>query len=312
MGIKSLGYMGFSVSDVPAWRSFLTEKVGLMEVVGSDDDNALYRMDSRSWRLAVDKGSTDDLAFAGYEVANPQALKSFTERLQEACVQVKTGDAQLAEKRGVMELISFEDPFGLPLEIYYGATEIFEQPFVSSRGITGFLTGDQGAGHYLYVVPNIEKGLEFYTGIMGFEMSDVIDIEMGQGITVRAYFLHCNGRHHSLAIAEAPLPKKIHHFLLQVLTLDDVGHAYDRIDGVKDSSSDSNPQVPENSDAAASKVTTTLGRHVNDHMISFYSKTPSGFELEIGWGAREVDDQTWVMARHKRTAMWGHKSLRNK
>lgn len=55
MGIKSLGYMGFSVSDVPAWRSFLTEKVGLMEVVGSDE-NALYRMDSRSWRIAVERG----------------------------------------------------------------------------------------------------------------------------------------------------------------------------------------------------------------------------------------------------------------
>ncbi|WP_447847067.1 hypothetical protein [Pseudomonas aeruginosa] len=47
--------MGFSVSDVPAWRSFLTEKVGLMEVVGSDE-NALYRMDSRSWRIAVERG----------------------------------------------------------------------------------------------------------------------------------------------------------------------------------------------------------------------------------------------------------------
>jgi len=47
-------------------------------------------------------------------------------------------------------------------------------------------------------------------------------------------------------------------------------------------------------------------------MISFYSETPSGFELEFGWGAREVDDRSWVMTRHKRTAMWGHKSLRNK
>lgn len=46
MGIKSLGYMGFSVSDVQAWRSYLTKKIGLMEVNGSDE-KALYRMDSR-------------------------------------------------------------------------------------------------------------------------------------------------------------------------------------------------------------------------------------------------------------------------
>lgn len=28
MSIKSLGYMGFSVKDVPAWRSFMTQKLG--------------------------------------------------------------------------------------------------------------------------------------------------------------------------------------------------------------------------------------------------------------------------------------------
>ncbi|MBH2031257.1 MULTISPECIES: biphenyl-2,3-diol 1,2-dioxygenase [Pseudomonas] len=311
MGIKSLGYMGFSVSDVPAWRSFLTEKVGLMEVVGSDE-NALYRMDSRSWRIAVERGEADDLAFAGYEVANPLALKLITERLREAGVQVRTGDTELAEKRGVMELVSFEDPFGMPLEIYYGATELFEQPFVSGTGVTGFLTGDQGAGHYFYAVPNIEEGLAFYTGILGFQMSDVIDIAMGPDITVRGYFLHCNGRHHTMAIAEAPLPKRVHHFLLQALTLDDVGHAYDRIDGLGDKSTDSNLRVPANSDIRSSRITATIGRHVNDHMISFYAETPSGFELEFGWGARDVDDRSWVMTRHKRTAMWGHKSMRNK
>lgn len=87
MSIKSLGYMGFAVKDVPAWRSFLTKKVGLMEVAGSDE-SAQYRMDSRSWRIAVQKGESDDLAFAGYEVANPAALQEMTERLRNAGIQV--------------------------------------------------------------------------------------------------------------------------------------------------------------------------------------------------------------------------------
>jgi biphenyl-2,3-diol 1,2-dioxygenase len=79
-----------------------------------------------------------------------------------------------------------------------------------------------------------------------------------------------------------------------------------------DKTIDSNLRLPTNVDRTASCLTTTIGRHVNDHMISFYSRTPSGFELEFGWGAREVDDRSWVMTRHNRTAMWGHKSLRNK
>jgi biphenyl-2,3-diol 1,2-dioxygenase len=311
MGIKSLGYMGFSVSDVQAWRSYLTKKIGLMEVNGSDE-KALYRMDSREWRIAIEKGDSDDLEFAGYEVANPKALRLMTERLREAGVQVKTGDTELAEKRGVMELISFKDPFGLSLELYYGATELFEQPFVSPTGVSGFVTGEQGAGHYFYAVPDIEKGLSFYTDLLGFELSDVIDIAMGPELTARGYFLHCNGRHHTMAIAEAPLPKRVHHIMMQALTIDDVGHTLDRLDGLTDKSIDSNLRAEENDSSASSMITATLGRHVNDHMVSFYAATPSGFELEFGWGARDVKDPSWVVTRHNRTAMWGHKSVRRK
>lgn len=245
-------------------------------------------------------------------MANPKALRLMTERLREAGVEVKTGDTELAEKRGVMDLISFNDPFGMSLELYYGATELFEQPFISSAGVSGFVTGEQGAGHYFYAVPDIEKGLSFYTELLGFQLSDVIDIAMGPDITVRGYFLHCNGRHHTLAIAEAPLPKRVHHFLLQALTLDDVGYAYDRLDGSSDKLTDSNLRAEESDNNTSSMITATIGRHVNDHMVSFYAETPSGFELEFGWGARDVDDCSWVVTRHNRTAMWGHKSVRRK
>lgn len=306
MGIKSLGYMGFSVSDVPAWREFLANKIGLMEV-DADEEGARYRMDSYGWRVAIERGGDDDISFAGYEVTGPESLKEMTVRLMNAGIDVSTGNSALAEKRNVMELISFEDPFGTTLEIYYGATEVYEHPFVSSTGITGFKTEEQGAGHYLYAVPDINKALDFYVGTLEFQMSDVIDIGMAPGVTVRAYFLHCNGRHHTIAIAEAPMPKKIHHFLLQVNTIDDVGHACDRLDGV-DKNIDSNLGSAESD--VESCLTTTLGRHVNDHMLSFYAATPSGFEVEVGWGPRDVDDASWVVSRHKRTAMWGHKSLR--
>jgi biphenyl-2,3-diol 1,2-dioxygenase len=306
MSIKSLGYIGFSVSDVSEWRNFLSNKIGLMEVDG-DEDSARYRMDCRSWRISVEKGSDDDISFAGYEVADPESLKEITERLIKDGIDVTIGDEKLAKKRNVMELISFKDPFGMSLEIYYGATEVYQLPFVSSTGVTGFRTGEQGAGHYFYVVSNIEKALDFYTKTMGFKMSDVIDIAMGPDLTVRGYFLHCNGRHHTLAIAEAPIPKKIHHFLLQANTIDDVGHACDRLDAI-DTNIDSNLGTAEGN--VESCLTTTLGRHVNDHMLSFYAVTPSGFEVEFGWGPRDIDHESWVMTHHNRTAMWGHKSLR--
>ena len=54
-------------------------------------------------------------------------------------------------------------------------------------------------------------------------------------------------------------------------------------------------------------IGTTLGRHVNDHMTSFYSWSPSKFLFEYGWGGRSIDPDTWTA--HERTegpSLWGH------
>jgi hypothetical protein len=32
-------------------------------------------------------------------------------------------------------------------------------------------------------------------------------------------------------------------------------------------------------------IAQTLGRHTNDRIVSFYARTPSGFEVEFGFGA---------------------------
>lgn len=291
MSIKTLGYMGFAVSDVAAWRSFLTQKLGLMDA-GTTDNGDLFRVDSRAWRIAVQQGEADDLAYAGYEVADAAGLAQMADKLKQAGIAVTTGDVSLARRRGVTGLITFADPFGLPLEIYYGASELFEKPFLPGAAVSSFLTAEQGLGHFVRCVPDSDKALAFYTDVLGFRLSDVIHMKMGPDVTVPAYFLHCNERHHTLAIAAFPLPKRIHHFMLEVASLDDVGFAYDRAD-------------------ADGLITSTLGRHTNDHMVSFYAATPSGLEVEYGWSARTVD-RSWSVVRHDSTSMWGHKPARKK
>src|SRR3546814_10195357 len=80
-------------------------------------------------------------------------------------------------------------------------------------------------------------------------------------MTLTVYFFYCNGRHHTFAFGKLPGPKKLHHFMLQTNSMDDVGLAYDRFD-------------------AERAIVMTLGRHTNDHMVSFYGATPSGFAVE--------------------------------
>lgn len=290
MTVERLGYLGFEVSDVLAWRDFMTEKLGAMESSG-DEKSARFRTDSRDWRLLVEYGESDDISFAGYEVDGEDALLEIKTRLEARGVTVTTESAELAADRGVLGLLSCTDPANTRIEIFYGATEVPDQPFVSPSGVAGFMAGDQGLGHYVLAVPDVDAAMDFYVKGLGFHVSDIADWRMNEELTVRLYFLHCNGRHHTLALAGLPGNKKVHHFLLETKQMDDVGFAYDKFD-------------------ADGTVVMTLGRHVNDHMFSFYGATPSGFAVEYGWGARQIEPG-WSVTRYDEISIWGHKFVAN-
>ncbi|MBL6938227.1 MAG: biphenyl-2,3-diol 1,2-dioxygenase [Alphaproteobacteria bacterium] len=290
MGVSALGYLGFEVSDLAAWRRYATNFLGLMDA-STGEDELRFRIDARSWRIAATKGSRDDLAFIGFEVPNKAALQAVVARLKAIGIEAHA-DEDLAKRRGVTGLVTCSDPSGTPVEIYFGATEVFPNPLISPAGVRGFVTGEQGLGHIVLYAADAAASLRFYQEGLGFRLSDNIDMPLGPDFSLELTFLHCNARHHTIAIVPAPLPKRLNHFMLQVEDQEDVGLAYDR------------------ADKQGVKIANTLGRHTNDHMFSFYAFTPSGFEVEFGWGARTVGPD-WTVVRHKSNSTWGHKRLSN-
>ena len=48
-----------------------------------------------------------------------------------------------------------------------------------------------------------------------------------------------------------------------------------------------------------------IGRHPNDRMLSFYVLTPAGFDIEYGWGGREIEGD-WQVEEYDRISLWGH------
>lgn len=288
MSIQSLGYVGFAVKDPQAWDAFATGVLGLMPGEGAGAARR-YRLDDLGWRIAVEAGEADDLAYVGFEVAGPAALEAMRERLAAGGVAVGNGDPALVAERGVLGLITCQDPDGLPVEIFYGPTLRTETPFASPAGVSAFQTGDQGLGHIVLSTRDIGASRGFYQDLLGFRLSDIISMRMGPQFSLEMEFFHCNPRHHTLALMPAPLPKRLHHFMVQVPTLDAVGFALER------------------AEAAGAPITASLGRHTNDHMVSFYARTPGGFEVEFGYGALEVDEATWRVGRHDKPSSWGHK-----
>ena len=48
------------------------------------------------------------------------------------------------------------------------------------------------------------------------------------------------------------------------------------------------------------------GADANDLMVSFYVRTPGGFDIEYGTDGRLVDDVTWISRESTAVSLWGH------
>jgi 2,3-dihydroxybiphenyl 1,2-dioxygenase len=283
--IAQLGYLGFEVSDLPAWEAFATGVLGLA-VAGRGEGGAFsLRLDGHAHRIFVEPGPADDAAFVGWQVAGEAAFAEAVDRLRRAGAGVVLGSPADAARRHVAALGRFRDPGGVPSEVFYGP-EMAPGPFRSPLVKSGFLAGDLGLGHVVVSARDQGESRAFYCDALGFRLSDRIVAEV-HGHRADMIFLHTNRRHHSVAFGDRQ-DKTIHHFMLEVGSMDDVGLAFDR------------------ALRAGVRIMHTLGRHPNDGMFSFYARTPSGLQIEVGWGGREVDDAAWEPAVYDHVSVWGH------
>lgn len=63
--------------------------------------------------------------------------------------------------------------------------------------------------------------------------------------------------------------------------------------------------------AEEGRVATTLGRHLNDLVTSFYPRTPDDFLVEYGWGGRRLDLASWQPHEVQYgSSLWGHERYR--
>lgn len=284
-GVAQLGYLVFEVRQIAAWERFAVDILGL-EIASRRQDGALaLRMDGHCQRFVIQSGEADDLAAVGWQVDDEAALAELTARLRAAGVAVSDGTEDEAAARRVRRLVKLVDPAGIPTELYCGAA-LAETPFVGRAVRSGFVADDYGLGHVVLAARNQKESQAFYCDLLGFRLSDQIVTEI-YGFHVDIVFLHANRRHHSVALGEQQ-KKRLHHFMLEARSMDDVGLAFDRA---------WKSGVP---------IMQTLGRHPNDRMFSFYAKTPSGFQFEMGWGGREVDDATWQPTTYDQISEWGH------
>jgi len=288
-GVKELAYVVYEASDLADWEHFGVALLGMQ--LGEKADGLLtLRTDEKAHRWVVTEGPADDLVASGYEVESGASLDKILDRLTRAGLEVVEGDSALAAARRVDRIVTTTDPMGNRVELVTGFADA-ETPFHPEALLGRFVTGAGGAGHQVLLSKGVSRVdyLAFYEGLLGFRISDIIVEELAPGIVADLIFLHCNPRHHTIAVGDMPHPKRTHHFMLEVTDIRDVGLAWDRCL------------------RAGQPFEMTLGMHPNDHMFSFYVKTPSGFAVEYGWGGLLIeDDETWQVQTFDRLNNWGH------
>ncbi|MCU1454111.1 MAG: 2,3-dihydroxybiphenyl 1,2-dioxygenase [Acidimicrobiales bacterium] len=285
MDICSLGYLGFDTVDTKAWADYAPAVLGFGLAPASDAETVYLRMDDRRYRIALHAGERDRIAYMGWELQNRPAFEAAVDELERGGVAVDAGDDDLAERRGVHALATFRDPVGYRHEIFYGQ-ESLPHSFVPGRAFGGFVAGNLGLGHVVLAVPEVTDELKrFATDVMGL-------VWTGQGSRKSSAFYRPSGnlRSHAIAYANIPGHFGIHHMGISVQELDDVGIAYDL------------------AEERGLQIQTTIGRHTQDAVISFYHYSPSGLMLEYITGDEYVTATT-PESKPERLSLWGHKVL---
>lgn len=291
MAIRSLAYMLVDATDLDAWRRFGCDILGLQDVSG-DDGQLAFRMDDRVFRIRIRQAGQDRISAVGLEYPTREAYAEGIAKLKAAGVEIAEGDAAGARERAVQAYVSLSDPGGTPLELSWGGATA-GTPFVSPTGISGFVTDLGGMGHVVLPTTRYDETRAFYKDLLGFGDSDEMRVhfpgapEAGLGMS----FLHAEGpRHHTVAVGEFPAPSGLIHAMVEARTIDDVGLAFDR------------------AVAAGVHVSATMGRHTNDKMISFYIRSPSGFDIEFGCDGLQCHDWSgFTPTITVKESLWGHK-----
>ncbi|WP_328356061.1 biphenyl-2,3-diol 1,2-dioxygenase [Mycobacterium sp. NBC_00419] len=286
---SSLGYVTIQTADIERWRQFAFGLLGFAEGKGPDPDSLYLRMDERAARIIVTPGDGDRIVAAGWEVRDRIGLERVRQTLDAAGVPYKQLSQAEADDRRVEEVITFDDPAGNTLEVFHGAV-LDHSPVVTPFGAR-FVTGDQGLGHVVLPALDAPALFEFYTETLGFLSRGAFRVPLPKEFgPIRIRFLGVNERHHSLAIAPATTLRDpgLIHMMVEVDSLDAVGAALDRVS------------------KEGFQLSSTLGRHTNDKMVSFYVRAPGDWDLEFGTGGLRVDESHYTAEEITADSYWGH------
>ena len=280
-----LGYLAFAVRRPARWNAFCRTMLGLPEPVTNLDGSLGYALDGEvRQRLIVEEGKADDLAALGPRLRRRRRPRCPARPAVGAGPRHGARAApRSATRAGSRACICSAIPWATASNCTAAPrrpTNPSPRPRCRAASHRRPRHGPRRAGE-----PRSWRHGALLCRRIGLRRQRAAGPRSGP-IQVRGTFLHCNRRHHSMALFDLPLRKRLHHFMLQAARLADIGMAFERAQRTR---------VP---------LSLELGQHPDpDGTFSFYGRTPSGFDFEIGAGTQEIDPAGWherIDRRHQR------------
>ncbi|MDT3726896.1 VOC family protein [Streptomyces sp. DSM 41972] len=288
-GAVHLGYVIIETNRFADWRRFGTDAIG-MHLDTLSRDLMRFRLDAQECRFLLRRGPAEDVVAAGWHIDDHAAFEQIEARIRAHGVPLVQGSDEEAALRGVERLLRFPGPKGITQEIY-------TTPVTSEKPLrmlaSGFVTGDSGMGHIALTSTKPTQIRGYFNTVFDARLTDYID-ETISGVKLKIRFLRVNERHHSIAVAATrglpidPIRTRVQHLNIQAATLDDVAQSYQRVHEL------------------GFDMALSVGQHTNDKELSYYARTPSGFEWEVGWNPIVIDETTWEPTTHQGISIWGH------
>ncbi len=309
MQVKNLGYVVVQTSDLAKWEDYGVNVVGMMKSTATPNNGSLYlKMDQRPFRYQIVLGDFDRLLFAGWNLGSESDFNAGLAELDNKGIRYeRINDAATLAARCVSGLARLSDPSGNQFELYWeSSAQANDGVAFSSSLVKKFVTtadngSDMGLGHVVLHAPTDFEGVhEFYKTLFGFKDSDITKLgpDGAHGII---YFMHCNARHHSLALWNwgAPCPETEFrpspeskapgcvHLMAEVGSREEVDACLKRVE------------------ARGIMIVSSLGEHINDEMVSFYMLSPGMFALEFGHQGIQLGND-WLTTHNTEASKWGH------
>ena len=261
--IQDIVQVGVGVPDREKFENFARDLLGFSASRSADGRVTYLRPDRYPHRIAAYTAMEPVLQYIGFDVGGREQLAEWETKLTAEGVDWRRGGPKECAERHVVDFIEFADPDGHALALSYGF-EVDKDPVRYTRELRVL-----GLGHVLLTVADTQRSHDFYTSVLGFRLSDWINIDE----KIRLCFLRCNERHHSMAFAPCMPGKlpRLQHVMFEVESLDDVMRSYHFL---------RNHKAP---------IGMGPGRHPNCQTVHVYVQTPGGFAVEFGWGHRRLD-----------------------